>query len=75
MRRCRAVRRGGRPAVRHTARGERTAVDEYWTQHTVAAKQFARARDSEALLEWRFDQYPLFREFTGLWGSTRGASS
>ena len=66
------VRRGDRPAVRHSARGERTAVDEYWTQHTVAAKRFARARDSEAFLEWRFEQYPLFREFTGLWGEHDG---
>ena len=67
--------RGDQAALRHSARGERTAVDEYWTQHTVAAKRFVRARDSEAFLEWRFEQYPLFRELTGLWGSTRGASS
>jgi ubiquinone/menaquinone biosynthesis C-methylase UbiE len=58
--------------VRHSANGTRTAVDRYWTQHTVAAKKFARTRDSEAFLEWRFDQYPLFREFSGLWGEHDG---
>jgi SAM-dependent methyltransferase len=58
--------------VQYSANGERTAVDQYWTEHTVAAKKFARARDSEAFLEWRFDQYPLFREFSGLWGEHDG---
>jgi SAM-dependent methyltransferase len=66
------VRAGSRPEVRHTANGERTAVDRYWTEHTVAAKKFVRARDSEAFLEWRFEQYPLFRELTGLWGTHDG---
>jgi ubiquinone/menaquinone biosynthesis C-methylase UbiE len=58
--------------VRHSANGERTAVDQYWTEHTVAAKKFASTRDSQAFLEWRFDQYPLFREFSGLWGEHDG---
>jgi SAM-dependent methyltransferase len=66
------ARRGDRPAVRHSSNGERTAVDQYWTDHTVAAKKFANTRDSEAFLEWRFAQYPLFREFTGLWGEHDG---
>ena len=56
------------PAVRSVARGPQTAVDRYWSGHTVAAKRFATTRASEAFLEWRFDQYPLFREFAGLWG-------
>jgi ubiquinone/menaquinone biosynthesis C-methylase UbiE len=43
-------------------------VDRYWTGHTVAAKRFTNTRASEEFLEWRFDQYPLFREFSGLWG-------
>jgi SAM-dependent methyltransferase len=66
------VRGGRRPEVRHSANGDRTEVDRYWTEHTVAAKKFARTRDSEAFLEWRFEQYPLFREFTGLWGEHDG---
>ena len=66
------VRAGSRPEVRHTANRGRTAVDRYWTEHTVAAKRFARRRDSEAFLERRFEQYPLFREFTGLWGDHDG---
>jgi ubiquinone/menaquinone biosynthesis C-methylase UbiE len=43
-------------------------VDRYWTAHTVRADEFKKAKDSEAYLEWRFEQYPLFREFSGLWG-------
>jgi SAM-dependent methyltransferase len=66
------VRGAVRPEVRHSANGGGTDVDRYWTEHTVAAKKFARTRDSEAFLEWRFDQYPLFREFTGLWGEHDG---
>lgn len=66
------VRRENRPAVRHSAHSERTAVDRYWAEHTVTAKKFSRPRDSEAFLEWRFEQYPLFREFSGLWGDHGG---
>jgi ubiquinone/menaquinone biosynthesis C-methylase UbiE len=64
--------RGARPTVRHHADGGQTAVDRYWTEHTVAAKRFTRTRDSKEFLEWRFEQYPLFREFTGLWGEHDG---
>jgi ubiquinone/menaquinone biosynthesis C-methylase UbiE len=58
--------------VRHSANGNRTDVDRYWTEHTVAAKQFPNARASKQFLEWRFEQYPLFREFSGLWGEHDG---
>ena len=33
---------------------------------------FASAQASEEYLEWRFTQYPLFREFTDLWGDHDG---
>jgi len=49
-----------------------TAVDQYWTGHTVRAKRFRSGRASERNLEWRFGQYPLFRELSGLWGSHDG---
>jgi len=49
-----------------------TAVDQYWTGHTVRAERFRSKRASERNLEWRFDQYPLFREFSGLWGEHDG---
>jgi ubiquinone/menaquinone biosynthesis C-methylase UbiE len=49
-----------------------TAVDQYWTGHTVHARRFRTRRQSERNLEWRFEQYPLFREFTGLWGDHDG---
>jgi SAM-dependent methyltransferase len=68
----RLARGGAKPDVRYSDNGERTDVDRYWAQHTVAAKRLENPRDSEAFLEWRFDQYPLFREFTGLWGDHDG---
>jgi SAM-dependent methyltransferase len=49
-----------------------TAVDQYWTEHTVRAERFRSRRASERNLEARFEQYPLFREFSGLWGSHDG---
>jgi ubiquinone/menaquinone biosynthesis C-methylase UbiE len=49
-----------------------TAVERYWNRHTVNSKPFRDAQDSEDYLDWRFDQYPLFREFTGLWGDHTG---
>jgi SAM-dependent methyltransferase len=49
-----------------------TAVERYWNRHTVNSKPFRDARESENYLEWRFEQYPLFREFMGLWGDHTG---
>ena len=49
-----------------------TAVDSYWTRHTVNSKPFASADASARYLEWRFEEYPLFREFSGLWGDHAG---
>jgi ubiquinone/menaquinone biosynthesis C-methylase UbiE len=49
-----------------------TAVDQYWTRHTVRAQRFRSRRASERNLEWRFTEYPLFREFSGLWGDHDG---
>src|SRR5207249_11949097 len=45
-----------------------TAVDAYWAGHTVCALPFQSAQESLAYLEWRFEQYPLFREFMQLYG-------
>jgi SAM-dependent methyltransferase len=45
-----------------------TPVDAYWGRHTVNSKPFASAADSERYLQWRFEQYPLFREFMEMWG-------
>jgi ubiquinone/menaquinone biosynthesis C-methylase UbiE len=47
-------------------------VEAYWTRHTVNSKPFESAEESERYLEWRFEQYPLFREFMDLWGDHRG---
>ena len=50
----------------------RTAVEEYWNRHTVNSKPFRSAEASAAYLEWRFAEYPLFQELTGLWGDHSG---
>ncbi len=49
-----------------------TAVDRYWTGHTVNSRPFATAKASADYLEWRFAEYPLFRELSGLWGDHAG---
>jgi ubiquinone/menaquinone biosynthesis C-methylase UbiE len=61
-------------AVVHTPEvsGTATAVDQYWSRHTVNSKPFTSAEESSAYLAWRFDQYPLYREFMDLWGDHDG---
>jgi ubiquinone/menaquinone biosynthesis C-methylase UbiE len=43
-----------------------TAVDAYWGGHTVNSKPFTSAEESIRYLEWRANEYPLFREFMRL---------
>jgi SAM-dependent methyltransferase len=62
------ARRGGpAPEIRQTA-ADHNDVDEYWTGHTVNSAPFLTARQSSRYLDWRFREYPLFREFSGLYG-------
>jgi SAM-dependent methyltransferase len=63
---------GPAPPVTRLVEAERTAVDEYWTRHTVNSTPFETAEASSRYLEWRFDEYPLFRELSGLWGDHAG---
>jgi len=49
-----------------------TPVERYWSRHTVNSAPFGAAPASEEYLEWRFAEYPLFRELTGLWGDHSG---
>jgi SAM-dependent methyltransferase len=65
------VRLLARLAERDTRR-ERTQVDRYWSRHTVNSKPFKSARKSAGYLEWRFAEYPLYREFMDLWGEHDG---
>lgn len=60
------------PEIRSDAPGDRTEVDAYWSEWTVNSQPFGTARESESYLEWRFDEYPLFREFAALWGDHSG---
>ena len=58
----------GSHGIRRAAESGRSDVDRYWTSHLVRSEPFATPADSERYLEWRFEEYPLFREFTGLYG-------
>jgi SAM-dependent methyltransferase len=50
----------------------RTPVERYWSRHTVNSVPFETPEASEEYLEWRFAEYPLFRELMGLWGEHGG---
>ena len=63
---------GGVSRVQLATSGNTTEVDSYWGRHTVRAPAFLSRRGSRRNLEWRFAEYPLFREFTGLWGEHDG---
>src|ERR1700709_1314654 len=67
----RARRDGPRPEIRETTQ-DSNRVDEYWTGHTVNSTPFLTARQSSRYLDWRFREYPLFREFSGLYGVHEG---
>jgi len=43
-------------------------VDLYWAKHLVSHGPFRTASESKQHLEWRFSVYPLFREFSQLYG-------
>jgi ubiquinone/menaquinone biosynthesis C-methylase UbiE len=47
-------------------------VEAYWTAHTVNSRPFQSAQESLDYLQWRFDQYPLFREFMEMYGRHEG---
>ena len=59
-------------AVRNLTGRRLTPVERYWNRHTVKATSFRSAAESAQFLEWRFGQYPLFRELMDLWGSHDG---
>jgi SAM-dependent methyltransferase len=67
-----ALPKPGPPAPIKSFEGASTEVARYWTGHTVNSTPFLTAGQSLAYLEWRFAEYPLFREFSGLYGSHTG---
>lgn len=58
--------------LRRLTNRQETPVERYWNLHTVNSTRFRSAKRSAEYLEWRFDQYPLFRELMDLWGSHDG---
>ena len=60
------------PPIRTQGSEEPTRVDSYWSDYTVNSPSFQTARESRRYLEWRFQEHPLFREFSGLWGDHDG---
>jgi ubiquinone/menaquinone biosynthesis C-methylase UbiE len=69
--RARRTKPGTVPEIRGVA-DETAVVDAYWTGHLVNDAPFLTARQSERYLEWRFAEYPLFRELSGLYGAHDG---
>ena len=63
---------GPRPQIDVRAGNGQSQVDAYWNEHTVKAERFLTVEESKANLEWRFDEYPLFREFSKLWAGHTG---
>jgi ubiquinone/menaquinone biosynthesis C-methylase UbiE len=47
---------------------EDISVDQYWSHHTVNSIPFESAKQSLEYLEWRFQQYPQFKELMELYG-------
>jgi ubiquinone/menaquinone biosynthesis C-methylase UbiE len=68
---ARANRGGPKPQIVETAQAS-NVIDDYWTGHLVNSAPFITARQSSRYLDWRFREYPLFREFSGLYGSHDG---
>jgi ubiquinone/menaquinone biosynthesis C-methylase UbiE len=59
-------------AARSLAARRGTPVERFWSRHTVKWIPFENEAESARYLEWRFEQYPLFRELMDLWGSHDG---
>src|SRR6478736_3091618 len=61
--------RGAEPPI-HQNRSGSTAVDAYWNQHTVHLDRgrFMSAGESEAYLQQRSSEYPMFIELMDLYG-------
>lgn len=47
-------------------------MDAFWSEHTVESRGFKSVEESTRYLDWRFEQYPLHREFMDLYGSHDG---
>jgi SAM-dependent methyltransferase len=52
--------------------GPDSDVALFWSGHTVKSDGFRSAWESTRYLEWRFSEYPMFKEFMGLWGDHVG---
>jgi SAM-dependent methyltransferase len=68
---ARARRGGPRPEIR-SVDADHNRVDDYWTGHLVNDAPFLTARQSSRYLDWRFAEYPLFAELSGLYGHHDG---
>jgi ubiquinone/menaquinone biosynthesis C-methylase UbiE len=44
----------------------KTAVDKYWSEHTVKTNYFCSQKKSEKHNEWRLNHYPFYKELIGL---------
>lgn len=49
-----------------------TSVDLFWNRHIVRSGKFKTHQESLQYLQWRFEEYPLFRELMQLYGDHSG---
>jgi SAM-dependent methyltransferase len=68
----RFARTGPLPAIKELDTNGATVVDTFWGDHVVEPTWFKSAMQSRRQLEWRFRQYPLFKEFVNLYGEHDG---
>ena len=61
------------PPIQSQGAAEATAVEAYWSEHTVNSTPFRNARQSARYLDRRARQYPLFREHMDVPGEHHGA--
>lgn len=69
-------KKGTPPPIKHLYAESCTAVDSFWSEHTVGGPEltsvktaYQSRRLSERYLEWSFSKYPLFEQFMQLYGN------
>lgn len=63
------------PPIKDYATPNNTAVDSFWTQHTVMTPKLIASRtkkQDEDFIKWRAGEYPMFHELMELWGDHTG---
>lgn len=59
-------------AIKITKAEDKTVVDNYWGSHTVMPTLIKSRTHAQFYRNWRFQSYPLFKEFMDLYGQHPG---